>query len=50
MDVVLEVFDTFVLDHVYSVVLPASSHNSSVDWHYTPSTLYLNLTPGEAAF
>jgi lathosterol oxidase len=50
MDVVLEVFDTLLLDYVYSVVLPASSHNLPVEWRYTPATRYLTLTPGVAAF
>jgi lathosterol oxidase len=50
MDVVLEVFDTFLLDHVYSVVLPASSRCPTAEWRYTPATKYLTLTPGEAAF
>jgi lathosterol oxidase len=50
MDVVLEVFDTFLLDYVYAAVLPASSPSPCVEWRYTPATLYFTLPPGEAAF
>jgi lathosterol oxidase len=49
MDVTLEIFDTFLLDHVYSALLPASSRNAA-EWQYTPATVYFTLEPGEAAF
>jgi lathosterol oxidase len=50
MDVALEVFDTFLLDYVYSIILPASLDDPSAQWHYTPATVYITLPPGKAAF
>ncbi len=62
MDIVLEVFDTFVLDGVYAAVYPArgapfdyphAGHNHSQTfsaWHYKPATYMFSLEPSQAAY
>ena len=66
MDVVLEVLDTYLFDHLYAAVLP--SHPAPFDlvqdgasnisfpnaatstWQYKPSTVYFSIEPGPAAY
>lgn len=62
MDIVLEVLDTFVGDHVYAALHPAKSLLSDFDpasnatteplsaWRYEPATAYLHLEPSKAAY
>ena len=66
MDVILEVFDTFLFDRLYARVLPASpvssvilgdgmnAHNVSLGrtagYVYTPSTSYFRLEPSKYAY
>ncbi|KAK4215384.1 hypothetical protein QBC37DRAFT_124996 [Rhypophila decipiens] len=61
MDVILEVADQFLWDPMYAYILPArpapydypdkfsnATHHST--WQYKPSTTFINLTPGPAAY
>ena len=62
MDIVLEVFDTFIADPLYAAVLPAElSKDSGVNgttseafdgggYVYEPSTKYFHLEPSECAY
>lgn len=65
MDIVLEIWDTFLADHVFAKVFPAqakpfdiidgvlSNHTiaqASLLWQYTPATEYWTLEPPEAAY
>lgn len=65
MDIILEVWDTFVADHLYAAVLPAKSapldfpehgfSNGSVPqsfstWQFEPATQYWTLEPFPAAY
>ena len=65
MDIVLEVVDTFALDHVYAYLLPntnahynqylADGVNKTVEavsnaWEWTPASEYFNVAPGPAAW
>lgn len=62
MDIVLEVLDTFVGDHVYAALHPSKALGNSFDpesnataqppstWHYEPATAYLHLEPSRAAY
>jgi Delta7-sterol 5-desaturase len=61
MDIVNEIFDTFIGDHLYAWLLPAtpgsydalSAKNSStpgfLDCHYESATKYFSFTPSQAA-
>ncbi|KAL5604687.1 hypothetical protein BROUX41_001962 [Berkeleyomyces rouxiae] len=62
MDVVLEVIDTYVADHIYAWAVPArlASHSavsgnasgsvSFSNWKYVPATSYLHMEPSPAAY
>lgn len=66
MDVVLEIWDTFLADHVFAKVFPAqatppfeitngalSNHTTAqalLPWQYSPATTYWTLEPPEAAY
>lgn len=65
MDIILEVCDTFALDHVYAKLFPAgaapydilhdvagNATRSAVasSWQYEPATSYFTLNPGPAAY
>ncbi|PGH23972.1 hypothetical protein AJ80_02034 [Polytolypa hystricis UAMH7299] len=61
MDIVLDLFETLIGDHVYSRILPAqlvysnaqSSSNGSaiggLSCHYEPATKFFSITPSQAA-
>jgi lathosterol oxidase len=64
MDIVLELFDTFVFDSIYATVLPAKAPAFTANatlatldpplahnaWEYAPSTQYISFQPGPAAY
>lgn len=63
MDIVLELTDTFITDHVYAYLFPIRSApydypkmsaNSTAqtwsDWTYTPATKFLQVQPSKAAY
>lgn len=64
MDIILELVDTFVLDHAYAYLLPAgpapydlssNAANATVSaltstWQYEPASTYLNVLPTAAAY
>jgi len=57
MDIVLEVFDTFVGDRAYARTFPASiqnglsvSNSSQISYYHAPSTKYLSLEPSDFAY
>ena len=62
MDIILEIFDTFLFDRLYAEVLPASlpssivledgmtAVNASLGYIYTPSTSYFSLEPSKYAY
>lgn len=62
MDIVLEVFDTVILDHVYATLHPTkpplsdfnSASNTTAEplsvWRYEPATAYVHLEPSKAAY
>ena len=65
MDIVLEVFDTFIGDHVYSALVPVKpapydvaydgSSNATIpqtfsSWQYEPATHFFTLEPSQAAY
>jgi lathosterol oxidase len=66
MDVILEIFDTFLFDRLYAEALPASppysitvgdgvnaanvSLGKTVGYIYTPSTSYFTLEPSKYAY
>lgn len=63
MDIVLEVIDTFLGDHIYAKLLPAevlqnefgpvsnpTDERPSPPWSYEPATAYLHLEPSKAAY
>jgi len=64
MDVILEIIDTFVADHVYAWLFPQgsdqsdgpsyllSSHSnlSRIDWQYEPASTLIRFEPSPAAY
>ncbi|KAL1895733.1 c-5 sterol desaturase [Ceratocystis pirilliformis] len=62
MDIILQVIDTYVADHIYAWAVPAritshggvpGSHNSSAsfsNWKYEPATSYLYMEPSPSAY
>ncbi|KAG0648495.1 Sterol-C5-desaturase [Hyphodiscus hymeniophilus] len=65
MDIALELCDTYIFDHVYAVLLPASPapfnlksgvsnatfwDASSSPWQYEPASQYISFEPREAAY
>jgi len=63
MDIALEICDTFVLDHVYAAVHPATpapydfpsfaangTGQAFNSWQYTPSSHLFTLEPSQAAY
>lgn len=63
MDIVLEVIDTFIGDHIYAKFFPAevlqnesgpvsnsTDEQPSSTWSYEPATAYLHLEPSKAAY
>lgn len=66
MDVVLELFDTFLFDYLYAVAVPVSQHAPLVSqladgfnktasalgngYTYTPASQYLKLVPSKYAY
>lgn len=61
MDVILEVADQFLWDHLYAFVHPArpapydypnqlANATTHSTWQYKPSTAFINLTPSSAAY
>lgn len=65
MDIVLEVLDTYALDHVYATAYPArpapydypfppsnetQSQQVFSSWTYKPATIYFSTTPGPYAY
>ncbi|KAH8673686.1 putative C-5 sterol desaturase [Xylariales sp. PMI_506] len=62
MDIVNEIYDTFIGDYMWAWLLPAKpapyefpnptngSEQVFTSWQYVPSTKYFSITPGEAAY
>ena len=64
MDIILELVDTFIADHIYAFVLPtrptpydfSAAHNANTttqafsSWTYKPATKLLYVQPYEAAY
>lgn len=59
MDIVNEIWDTYVGDHVWSYVLPVQSAPYGLPndtapvppvWEYVPATQYITFTPSKAAW
>jgi lathosterol oxidase len=65
MDIALELCDTYIFDHIYAALLPASPapYNlkngigtlaswdaTSSPWQYQPASSFISFPPGEAAY
>lgn len=61
MDIVLEIVDSFVADHVYAWALPAkpapydlhlanATSQTFSPWQYKPSTYLFSIQPSQAAY